>query len=157
MKKHRIFLVFALPIIIFLIGFIIYSFNINQAVSINIDNIIVDGEYLENSYIDYNTNGKKVVSCNINLKNNSFFKIKYIDISNAAFDSILTGDRIEDPQMIELSMFDSKIIPCYILVDENMELNDIKQLMETSEIKILKYLGNNASYCDLSVDKVIFE
>ncbi len=59
--------------------------------------------------------------------------------------------------MIELSMFDSKIIPCYILIDENMTANNLNQIIENSKIKILKYAGNNTSYCDLSVDKVIFE
>lgn len=157
MKKYRKFCIFTIPIIICLIGFTIYSFNIDQAVRINIDNVHVDEEYLESAYIDYNTDGKKVVSCDINIKNNSFFKIKYNDISNDAFDSILTGDRIEDVQMIELSMFDSKIIPCYILVDENLTANHLNQIIENSKIKILKYAGNNASHCDLSVDKVIFE
>lgn len=90
-------------------------------------------------------------------KNNSFFKIKYCDISNDAFDSILTSDRIEDEQMTKLSMFDSKTIPCYILVNEDMTVNDLKQVIENSKIKIFKHVGNNVSNCDLSVDDVLFE
>lgn len=65
---------------------------------------------------------------------------------------------MEDVQMTELSIFDSKTIPCFILVDENVTDSDLKYIISESKIKVIKKPKSNSdsiAYCNLSVDNVL--
>lgn len=135
----------------------VYSLNIDKTVFISINNICVDDDYLNTAYIDYSTEGKKVVSFDINIKNYSFSKIKYLDIINKNIDTLTTGDQIEDEQITELSIFNSKTIPCHILVDKNINTKDLKKIISESEVEVIKYNkndGRDGSYYNLIVDEV---
>lgn len=156
-KYNKSLFFFLLLVLVCFVIATVYSLNIDKTVCISINNICVDDNYLNTAYIDYSTEGKKVVSFDMNIKNYSFFKIKYVDIINKNIVTLTTGDQIEDEQMTELSIFNCKTIPCHILVDKNINTNDLKKIISESEVEVIKYNkndGSDSSYYNLTVDNV---
>lgn len=153
-NRTKISFLFLVVITAGIIATVAYSFNIDKSVNVNINNIYVDDEYLNTAYIDYSTNGKKVVSLDINIKNNSFYKIAYSDLISDDFNSLTTSSQIEDEKMINLSIFDEKTIHCHILVDENITTDDLRSSISSAKVEIERYIVGDGSYYDLNVDSV---
>lgn len=153
-NRTKISFLFLVVITAGIIATVAYSFNIDKSVNVNINNIYVDDEYLNTAYIDYSTNGKKVVSLDINIKNNSFYKIAYSDLISDDFNSLTTSSQIEDEKMINLSIFDEKTIHCHILVDENITTDDLRSSISSAKVEIERYIVGDGSYFDLNVDSV---
>lgn len=153
-RKNFLLIIFTL-IIVFLIVCIIYSFNLDSAVKVNIDAVYVDNDYLNDRTIPYNTEGKKIVSCDINFKSYSFYKFEILEIKNDQITPIYANNFPQE--MSDMSIFSTQIIPCAFLVDENMEMGDVKEKLALSEIVVMNYIaddGIDADFSYLSVDKI---
>lgn len=154
MKKYTKLIIIVLSAIcLCIISFCIYSSDMNRAVTVSINNIQNDTEYLESAYIDYNTKGKKVISCDILIKNYSFYNIQYLELKSDNFDCILTGSQFEDLQLIDVTKFHKKVIPCFLLVDESLTEKDLQSILSNSYLEVWIENSDNDS-CELKIDRV---
>lgn len=156
MNKKTISITALVLIVISLIGYIAYSFDFDKAVQVNLSNIYIDDDYLKERSIPYDTTGKKIVSCDIEIKNHSFFEFRFYEIYN---DSIipLYADNYEECISI-IPPYSKIIIPASFVADENDDIDEIEKQLLNSKIKILKYLQKDgddaADFSFLYVDKV---
>lgn len=158
-KRTKYCVVIGLIIVLFIVSLFIYSSDANRAVTVNISNIKNDTEYLDNAYIDYNTEGKKVISCDILIKNNSLYNFIYSQLKGNDFDCISTGDSFEDLQLIYIQRLQKQTIHCFILVDENLTEEDLLHVLSNAylEVMIDKDFKDNTDdlICELEIDNII--
>ncbi len=142
MKKKTVSIIALALVVIGLIGYIAYSLDFDRAVQVNLSNIYVDDDYLKEQSVPYDTAGKKIISCDFEIKNYNFYKFTIYEIMN---DSIipLNANHFESPDLNVLSYGDSTLLPIVLLADENDDIDEIKKQLTDSKIEILKHLQND--------------